>query len=260
MKKVRKLVILAGGLGTRLAEETALKPKPMVEVGGHPILWHIMKMYEKHGVNEFIVCCGNKGDVIKEFFSNYLIRTSDVTFDLGEDSVTIHNKRTESWKVTLADTGNASMTGGRLARVREFVENEEAFAFTYGDGVSDIDLTAEFKFHFDHGRKATIASVVPPGRFGSIVTTGNTVTHFAEKPVGDGGRINGGFFVLSPKCIDEIENDQTVWEETPMTNLAAQREIMAFEHHGFWQPMDTLREKQYLEKLWQSGNAPWRTW
>ncbi|MEO0356693.1 MAG: glucose-1-phosphate cytidylyltransferase [Pseudomonadota bacterium] len=260
MSHVQKLVILAGGLGTRLAEETSLKPKPMVEIGGRPILWHIMKMYERHGVTDFIVCCGYKGEVIKDFFANYFLRTADVTFDLGTNQMEVHNRRSEAWRVTLVDTGAETMTGGRLRRVRDYVKDEDAFAFTYGDGLSDIDLTAQFAFHAQHGKKATIASTVPPGRFGSLATTDGVVTEFMEKPLGDGGRINGGFFVLSPGCIDEIEDDDTVWEQAPLINLAQKGELMAFEHNGFWQPMDTLREKQYLEKLWTTRRAPWRTW
>lgn len=260
MPNVQKLVILAGGHGTRLAEETSLRPKPMVEIGGRPILWHIMKIYAHHGVREFIVCCGYKGEVIKEFFADYFMRTADVTFDLARNTMEIHNQRSEDWKVTLIDTGLNTMTGGRLKRVREYVKNEDAFAFTYGDGLSDIDLTAEFEFHFSHGKKATIASVVPPGRFGSLVLDGRSVTQFVEKPMGDGGRINGGFFVLSPDCIDEISGDDTTWEQGPMAALAAEGEMMAFEHEGFWQPMDTLREKHYLQALWDNGSAPWKKW
>lgn len=255
-----KLVILAGGLGTRISEETHLKPKPMIEVGGKPILWHIMKLYAAHNVTDFIVCCGYKGYVIKEYFSNYFIHMSDVTFDMSNNEVTIHRRKAEPWKVTLVDTGEETMTGGRLRRVREYVQDEEAFCFTYGDGVSDIDITAELAAHRAHGRLATIAAVRPPGRYGALEVKGDKVLGFAEKPRGDGGLINGGFFVLSPKCIDLIDGDATSWEGAPLMQLAEMGELAAFEHDGFWQPMDTLRDKTLLEQLWAEGRAPWKVW
>lgn len=259
-QRIRKAVILAGGLGTRLSEETHLRPKPMVEIGGKPILWHIMKMYSAHGVQEFVICCGYKGYVIKEFFANYFLHTSDVTFDLANNSMHVHEKRAEQWKVTLVDTGDNSMTGGRLARVKEHVQDEEAFAFTYGDGVADIDLTAEFEFHFKHGRDATVAAVAPAGRYGALMIDDGAVTGFAEKPRGDGGLINGGFFVLSPRCIDLVTSDATTWEAEPMETLARTGQMEAYEHKGFWQAMDTLREKTLLENLWAKGEAPWKVW
>ncbi|MDA7797201.1 glucose-1-phosphate cytidylyltransferase [Gammaproteobacteria bacterium] len=255
-----KLVILAGGLGTRLTEETTSKPKPMVEIGGKPILWHIMKMYSSHGITEFIICCGYKGYVIKEYFANYFLHMSDITFDIQNNSMEVINKRAESWKVTLVDTGDDSMTGGRLLRVKEYVKNEKSFCFTYGDGVGDVDIKALIKFHTDHGKKATLTSVNPPGRFGALETSKGVVTSFTEKPKGDGGKINGGFFVLNPSVIDTIESDTTVWEKQPLMSLADADELMAYEHQGFWQPMDTLRDKIYLEELWLSNNAPWKTW
>lgn len=255
-----KLVILAGGLGTRISEETHLKPKPMVEIGGRPILWHIMKLYSAHGVNEFIICCGYKGYVIKEYFSNYFIHTSDVTFDLGNNEVTIHRRTAEPWKVTLVDTGEATLTGGRLGRVADFVRDEEAFCFTYGDGVADIDITAEIEAHRRHGKWATLVAVRPPGRYGALDVEGHMVKGFNEKPRGDGGLINGGFFVLSPKCLDLIEGDHTSWEGRPLVQLAESGQLVAFEHHGFWQPMDTLRDKNMLEELWAQGAAPWKVW
>jgi glucose-1-phosphate cytidylyltransferase len=259
-KKVRKVVILAGGFGTRLSEETHLRPKPMVEIGGQPILWHIMKMYSAHGVKEFVICCGYKGYIIKEFFANYFLHTSDVTFDLAANSMDVHQRRAEDWKVTLIDTGEESMTGGRLGRVRDYVKDEDAFAFTYGDGVADIDLTDEFRFHFAHGRDATVAAVAPAGRYGALQTDGTSVTGFAEKPRGDGGLINGGFFVLSPNCLDLIDSDQTVWEAGPMNALATSGQLQSYEHRGFWHAMDTLREKRLLEDLWAKGEAPWKVW
>lgn len=254
-----KAVILAGGLGTRLAEETHLKPKPMVEIGGHPILWHIMKIYSAHGVNEFVICCGYKGYVIKEYFANYPLHVSDVTFDMVSDRMEIHHRKTEPWRVTLVDTGELTATGGRLKRIARYVENDPFFCLTYGDGVSDIDVTAEIAFHRRHGRKATVAAVRPPGRFGALQKDGARVTGFMEKPKGDGGYINGGFFVLSPACLDYIDRDVS-WESDPMTRLARAGELMAFEHDGFWQPIDTLRDKNLLEELWSSGRAPWKTW
>ncbi|HET7605932.1 MAG TPA: glucose-1-phosphate cytidylyltransferase [Sphingomicrobium sp.] len=255
-----KAVILAGGLGTRIAEETHLKPKPMVEIGGRPILWHIMKIYSAHGVNDFVICCGYKGYVIKEFFLNYMSHVCDLTIDLERNETIYTNRRAEPWRITLVDTGEATMTGGRLRRVVDHVADEEAFCFTYGDGVADIDIAASIDFHRRHGRKATITAVTPPGRYGAIRSDGDAVTGFAEKPRGDGGRINGGFFVLSPAVIDLIEGDETVWEDRPLETLAATGELRAFEHDGFWQPMDTLREKQQLEEMWTSGRAPWKRW
>lgn len=255
-----KAVILAGGLGTRLSEETAVRPKPMVEIGGKPILWHIMKIYASHGVNDFIICCGYMGYVIKEYFYNYFLHTSDVTFHMRDNHMEVHEKRTEPWNVTLVDTGEHSMTGGRLRRVRRYVEDEDAFFFTYGDGVGDIDIQASLDFHLSHGKYATLTATYPPGRFGALEIHGQQVTRFVEKPQGDGGMINGGFFVLSPKVFDYIDDDQTVWEQSPLMALAAEGQLMAYEHHGFWQPMDTLRDKQLLEKLWASGQAPWKTW
>lgn len=255
-----KLVILAGGLGTRLTEETSLKPKPMVEIGGKPILWHIMKMYSSHGITEFIICCGYKGYVIKEYFANYLLHMSDVTFDIQNNNMEVINKRAESWKVTLVDTGDDSMTGGRLLRVKEYVKNEKSFCFTYGDGVGDVDIKALVAFHNNHGKKATLTAVNPPGRFGALEISKGIVKSFTEKPEGDGGKINGGFFVLNPSVIDTIQCASTVWEKEPLMSLADDNELMAYEHKGFWQPMDTLRDKVYLEELWLSNNAPWKTW
>ncbi|WP_072396063.1 glucose-1-phosphate cytidylyltransferase [Hyphomicrobium sp. CS1GBMeth3] len=254
-----KAVILAGGLGTRLSEETHLKPKPMVEIGGRPILWHIMKIYSAHGVNEFVICCGYKGYVIKEYFANYPLHVSDVTFDMVSDRMEIHQRKAEPWRVTLVDTGELTMTGGRLKRIARYVENEPFFCLTYGDGVSDIDVSAEIAFHKRHGRKATVAAVRPPGRFGALQKEGEQVTGFMEKPRGDGGYINGGFFVLSPDCLDYIDGDVS-WESQPMSELARDGELMAFEHDGFWQAIDTLRDKNLLEELWSSGKAPWRSW
>lgn len=255
-----KAVILAGGLGTRISEETHLKPKPMIEIGGRPILWHIMKLYSAHGVNDFVICCGYKGYVIKEYFANYFLHMSDVTFDMSNNRMDVHQRNAEPWRVTLVDTGDNTATGGRLKRVAEYLKNEEVFCLTYGDGVGDVDISALVRFHHSHGRLATATAVSPPGRFGSFSIEGDRVTRFLEKPRGDGGSINGGFFVLSPKCLDLIESDQTPWESMPMVELAKRGELMAFNHHGFWQPMDTLREKELLESLWQSGNAPWKKW
>ncbi len=255
-----KAVILAGGLGTRISEETHLRPKPMIEIGGRPILWHILKLYSAHGVNEFVICCGYKGYVIKEYFANYFLHMSDVTFDMVSNRMEVHQGKAEPWRVTLVDTGDDTMTGGRLKRVAEHVRGEEAFCFTYGDGVSDVDIRATIEFHRSHGRMATVTAVQPPGRYGAISMSGNQVSGFTEKPRGDGGLINGGFFVLSPKCIDLIEGDSVSWENAPLTQLAAKGELMAFEHRGFWQPMDTLREKNLLEDLWSSGRAPWKSW
>jgi glucose-1-phosphate cytidylyltransferase len=255
-----KAVILAGGLGTRISEETHLKPKPMIEIGGKPILWHIMKMYSAHGVNDFVICCGYKGYIIKEYFANYFLHMSDVTFDMANNSMEVHQRHAEPWRVTLVDTGEETMTGGRLKRVTEYVQDEEAFCFTYGDGVADVDISAAIAFHLSHHKLATVTAVQPPGRYGALAIDGNRVQGFTEKPRGDGGLINGGFFVLSPGCIDRITGDTTSWELEPLTGLAADGQLMAFEHDGFWQPMDTLREKNLLEDLWQSGLAPWKVW
>jgi glucose-1-phosphate cytidylyltransferase len=255
-----KAVILAGGLGTRLSEETSVRPKPMVEIGGKPILWHIMKSYSTHGINDFVICCGYKGYVIKEFFANYFLHTSDVTFDMQANSMEVHARNAEPWRVTVVDTGDDSMTGGRLKRVKKFVESEEAFCFTYGDGVSDVDVAASIAFHRQHGKLATMTAVQPPGRFGAIEIDGSRIVRFKEKPQGDGNWINGGFFVLSPKVIDYIAEDATIWEKEPMESLAHDNQIDAFFHAGFWQPMDTLRDKIHLEDLWQSGKAPWKRW
>jgi len=255
-----KAVILAGGLGTRISEETHLKPKPMIEIGGRPILWHIMKIYSTHGVNDFVICCGYKGYVIKEYFANYFLHMSDVTFDMSDNTMEVHQRKAESWKVTLVDTGDDTLTGGRLKRVSDYIKNEKAFSFTYGDGVSDVNIGASIRFHQQHGKLATVTAVQPPGRYGAIERSGDQVTGFVEKPRGDGGVINGGFFVLSPKCLDLIEGDQTSWEGAPLTQLARANEMMAFDHKGFWQPMDTLRDKNLLEDLWDSGKAPWKIW
>lgn len=255
-----KAVILAGGLGTRLSEETSVKPKPMVEIGGMPMLWHIMKSYSAHGINDFIICCGYKGYVIKEYFANYFLHQSDVTFDMRNNTMDVHHKRAEPWTVTLVDTGEDSMTGGRLGRVRKYIENEEAFCFTYGDGVGDIDIAASISFHKQHGKAATLTATYPPGRFGALDIKGGKVLNFKEKPKGDGAMINGGFFVLSPKVLSYLGGDDTVWEQQPLQRLAEDGELMAFEHQGFWQPMDTLRDKHLLEELWASGKAPWKKW
>ena len=255
-----KAVILAGGLGTRFSEETEIKPKPMIEIGGKPILWHIMKIYSKHGINDFIVCCGYKGYIIKEYFANYFLHMSDVTFDMSNNQMTIHEQFAEPWKVTLVDTGDMSLTGGRLKRVSHFLKNEEAFCFTYGDGVTDADITAEIKFHKDHGKLATVLAVNPPGRYGDLSIENELVSTFNEKPVNKSNMINGGFFILSPKCIDFINDDETIWEGEPMQILTKMKQLMAFPCSSFWQSMDTLRDKIVLEKLWVSGNAPWKTW
>lgn len=255
-----KAVILAGGLGTRLSEETTVRPKPMVEIGGRPILWHILKMYSRHGVNDFVICCGYKGYVIKEYFANYFLHMSDVTFDMQANSVHVHERRAEPWKVTLVDTGDDSMTGGRILRVAEHVRDEEAFCLTYGDGVSDIDIADTIRFHRQHGKAVTVAATWPPGRFGALEIREGRVRSFQEKPKGDGGMINGGFFVLSPRVLAHLKDDSTVWEQQPLQMLAKEGEVMAYEHRGFWQPMDTLRDKAYLEDLWDSGKAPWKTW
>jgi len=255
-----KAVILAGGLGTRIGEETHLRPKPMIEIGGRPILWHILKIYSAHGINDFIICCGYKGYVIKEYFANYFLHMSDVTFDMAANKMEVHRQQAEPWRVTLVDTGEETMTGGRLRRVGDYLRGDDAFCFTYGDGVADIDITASIAFHRAHGKQATVTAVQPPGRYGALQMDGNRITGFLEKPRGDGGLINGGFFVLSPKCLDRIAQDSTSWEHEPLGGLARDGELMAFEHQGFWQPMDTLREKNLLEDLWQSGKAPWKKW
>jgi len=253
-------VILAGGLGTRISEETHLKPKPMIEIGGKPILWHIMKLYSAHGVNDFVICCGYKGYVIKEYFANYFLHMSDVTFDMVHNRMEVHEQKAEPWRVTLVDTGDETLTGGRLKRVADYLKDEDAFCFTYGDGLADIDLTAEIAFHKAHGKLATVTAVQPPGRYGALTVEGNRVSGFTEKPRGDGGRINGGFLVLSPKVLTLIAGDETSWEADPLEQLATNGGLMAFEHDGFWQPMDTLRDKNHLEALWQSGEAPWKQW
>jgi glucose-1-phosphate cytidylyltransferase len=255
-----KTVILAGGLGTRISEETHLKPKPMIEIGGRPIMWHIMKMYSVHGLREFIICCGYRGYVIKEYFANYFLHMSDVTFDMASNEMEVHQRNAEPWRVTLIDTGESTMTGGRLRRVKPYLDPESNFCFTYGDGLSDVDLTALIKFHDQHGRLATVTGVRPPGRYGALQLDGTQVTGFSEKPPGDGGLINGGFFVLSPRCLDLIAGDDVAWEHAPMHDLARSNQLMAYEHRGFWQPMDTLREKIMLEELWENGSAPWKTW
>lgn len=255
-----KAVILAGGLGTRFSEETSLRPKPMIEIGGKPILWHIMKMYSNHGVNDFIICCGYKGYMIKEYFANYFLHTSDITVDMRENKVEVHERRAEPWTVTLVDTGEASMTGGRIKRVQRYLDPEEPFLLTYGDGVSDVDIAATIRFHAEHGRMATLTATYPPGRFGAVDIVDGQVHAFTEKPQGDGGMINGGFFVLSPKVLDYIAEDATIWEQEPLKRLAAEGQLMAFPHEGFWQPMDTLRDKINLESLWDAGAAPWKTW
>ena len=255
-----KAVILAGGLGTRLSEETAMKPKPMVEIGGKPILWHIMKTYSEHGVNEFIICCGYKGYVIKEYFANYFLHQSDVTFNMDENDMVVHHKRAEPWKVTLVDTGDDSMTGGRLKRVLPYLKNEEVFCFTYGDGVADINITELINFHKSHGKLATLTAAFPPGRFGALNIVDNQVQKFEEKPKGDGALINAGFFVLSKKVIDRIEGDSTIWEQEPLKGLASDGELMSFKHDGFWQPMDTLRDKMKLNELLDQNKAPWKVW
>jgi len=253
-----KAVILAGGLGTRLSEETTSRPKPMVEIGNKPILWHIMKIYSSFGINDFIVCCGYKSYVIKEYFSNYFLHSSDVTLHMAENRVEVHEKRSEPWNVTLVETGEGSMTGGRLRRVGKYLDGEEMFCFTYGDGVCDVDIAKSIAFHKAHGKLATVTAVRPRARFGALVMEGDAVLRFEEKPINEGGFINGGFFVLSPKVISYIDNDLTIWEQDPMERLAREGQMMAFRHTGFWQPMDTLRDKQYLDELWVSGKAPWR--
>ncbi len=255
-----KAVILAGGLGTRLSEETGIRPKPMVEIGGRPILWHILKIYSQHQINDFIICCGYKGYLIKEYFANYFLHMSDVTFDMHENRMQVHQSVAEPWRVTLVDTGDNTGTGGRLRNVATYLQGEEAFCMTYGDGVSDLDITAEVAFHKNHGKLATVAAVHPMARFGGMVVDGPTISAFQEKPEGEGGWINGGFFVLSPSVIDEISGESTAFEREPLEKLTAKGQVQAFFHRGFWQPMDTMREKQKLEELWATGSAPWKTW
>tara|TARA_A100001015_G_C14950656_1_gene696589 strand:+ start:42 stop:818 length:777 start_codon:yes stop_codon:yes gene_type:complete len=257
-----KAVILAGGYGTRISEETSLKPKPMIEIGSKPILWHILKLYSNHGVNDFIVCCGYKGYQIKEYFANYYLHQSDVTFDMQKNNkITFHDERAEPWKVTLVDTGEDSMTGGRLKAVSKYLKNEDYFCMTYGDGLSDIDISKSIEFHKSHGKLATITAVHAPGRFGMLdINKSGAINSFVEKPKGDGSRINGGFFVLSPKVLDLIDSHKCVWEKEPLESLASENELIAYIHDGFWQPMDTLRDKIYLEQLYESNNAPWVKW
>lgn len=255
-----KAIILAGGLGTRLSEETVLKPKPMVEIGGKPILWHIMKIYSHYGINEFIICCGYKGYVIKEYFANYFLHQSDITFDMATNTMEVHEKRAEPWKITLVDTGEDTMTGGRLKRVEAYVKDEEAFCFTYGDGVGSVDINALIDFHLKHGKEATLTATYIPGRFGALDLSEDQVNSFKEKPKGDGAMINGGYFVLSPKVLQRIEGDPTVWEQEPLNKLAEDGQLMAYRHEGFWLPMDTIRDKNDLQQMWESGNAPWKVW
>ena len=255
-----KAVILAGGLGTRLSEETQTKPKPMIEIGGKPVLWHIMKLYSYHGINDFIICCGYKGYVIKEYFKNYFLHQSDITFNMKENNMIVHQERAEPWTVTLVDTGDNSMTGGRLKRVLPFLIDEEAFCFTYGDGLSDVNIKELVKFHGSHGKLATLTATYPPGRFGALNIENNRVTKFEEKPRGDGALVNGGYFVLSPKVINRIVGDDCIWEQEPLKGLANDGELMSFIHKGFWQPMDTLRDKIKLNKLYNNNNAPWKVW
>lgn len=256
-----KAVILAGGYGTRISEETSLKPKPMIEVGGKPILWHILKIYSAHGVNDFIICCGYKGYMIKEYFANYFLHMSDVTFDMSKNEMTVHDERAEPWKVTLVDTGEDSMTGGRLKAVEEYVKDEDCFCLTYGDGLSDVNIVDAINFHKNHGKLATLTSVFAPGRFGVLnIDANSSVKSFNEKPRGDGSKINGGFFVLSPKVLDLIESKDTIWEREPLEILANKDELMAYNHNGFWQPMDTLRDKLFLEDLYNSNKCPWKIW
>jgi glucose-1-phosphate cytidylyltransferase len=254
-----KAVILAGGLGTRISEETSVKPKPMIEIGGRPILWHILKSYSAHGVNDFIICCGYKGYIIKEYFANYFLHMSDVTFDMSNNAMQVHQKKAEPWKVTLVDTGEGTQTGGRLRRIKEYLGDQD-FCMTYGDGVGDVDIAKSIEFHKGHGKLATMTATQPPGRFGALDLQDSQVRNFLEKPHGDGGWINGGFFVLSPKVLDLIDGDETLWEKAPLENLAKTGNLQAFMHKGFWQPMDTLRDKTLLEELWASGKAPWKVW
>lgn len=256
-----KAVILAGGFGTRLSEETDIKPKPMVEIGNRPILWHVMKIFSSHGVNDFVICCGYKGYIIKEYFANYFLHMSDVTFSMKDNSMKVHHNNAEPWTVTLIDTGENTLTGGRLKRVRDYVKDDEAFCFTYGDGVGDVNITELIAFHKKHGKLATLTATRPPGRYGALILDSkDCVEYFKEKPEGDGSWINGGFFVLHPDVIDRINDDQTSWEGQPLTSLAKEGELFAYKHSGFWQPMDTLREKFVLNDLWNNGKAPWKTW
>ncbi len=255
-----KAVILAGGLGTRLSEETSTRPKPMVEVGGRPILWHILKIYSQHGINDFIVCCGYKGYLIKEYFANYFLHMSDVTFDMKENRMKVHQSVAEPWRVTLVDTGDNTGTGGRLKKVGKYLEGEDAFCMTYGDGVSNVDISATIAFHKNHGKRVTLTAVQPPARFGALGIDGTSIYTFQEKPQGEGGWINGGFFVLSPAVLGEIHDESWMFEREAMESLTAKGEVKAFFHHGFWQAMDTLRDKQRLEELWAGGDAPWKTW
>lgn len=255
-----KVVILAGGFGTRISEETHLKPKPLIGIGSKPILWHIMKLYSHFGLQEFIICCGYKGYLIKEYFANYFLHMSDVTFHMDDNRMEVHRHHAEPWKVTLVNTGEETLTGGRLKRVKDYVKNDPAFCFTYGDGLSNLNISREIEFHRSHGKLATVAAVQPPGRYGSLSMKNNIVCGFTEKPKGDGAYINGGFFVLSPDCIDLIDGDHTSWEAEPLTKLASTNQLMAFKHDGFWQPMDTLRDKNQLDLLWNSGKAPWKLW
>lgn len=254
-----KAVILAGGLGTRISEETHLRPKPMIEIGGRPILWHVMKIYSAHGINEFVICAGYKGYIIKEYFANYFLHMSDVTFDMTQNEMEVHQRRSEPWRVTIVDTGEQTMTGGRMRRVKSYL-NGDTFCMTYGDGVGNVDITREIAFHREQGVGATITGVQPPGRFGALELSGNRVLRFQEKPEGDGSWINGGFFVLEPSVLDLIEDDTTIWERKPLEKLAAAGRLAIYKHTGFWQPMDTLRDKTHLEDLWAGGNAPWKLW
>jgi glucose-1-phosphate cytidylyltransferase len=255
-----KAVILAGGIGTRISEESHLRPKPMIEIGGHPILWHIMKIYSHYGITEFVICLGYRGYMIKEYFSNYFLHNADVTIDTSKNEIQFHDTKAEPWHVTLVDTGEQTLTGGRLKRIAHYLTPGEPFCFTYGDGVSNIDITRLIAFHKAHGKRATVTAVIPPGRYGALSMDGDRVASFIEKPVGDNTFINGGFFVLDPSVTDLIEGDNTPWESTPLEQLAASSELMAFRHAGFWQPMDTLRDKTQLEELWASGKAPWKVW
>jgi glucose-1-phosphate cytidylyltransferase len=255
-----KCVILAGGLGTRISEETHLKPKPMIEIGARPILWHIMKIYSAHGINDFVICCGYKGYVIKEYFTNYVAHTSDITLDMSNNQMEVHKRTAEPWRVTLLDTGENTLTGGRLRRVAEYLRDDEDFCFTYGDGVSDVNLTELIAFHRRHGRIASVTAVQPPGRYGALKMDGDAVTGFIEKPDGDGGWINGGFFVLSRAALNYVDGDLVSWEGEPLARLAIEGELQAYRHPGFWQPMDTLRDKNHLEELWAAGKAPWKVW
>lgn len=255
-----KAVILAGGYGTRMAEETDIRPKPMVEIGGMPMLWHIMKTYSHHGIMDFVICLGYRGYVIKEYFANYVLHSSDVTLDLAKNEIAFHSNQAEPWRVTLVDTGRDTMTGGRLKRIARFIEPGESFCMTYGDGLADIDIAASIAFHRSQGRAATLTAVYPSGRFGATILDGTRVSEFHEKPSGDGGYINGGFFVLEPEVLDRIDGDDTVWERAPLEGLARDGALSAYRHDGFWQPMDTLRDKRLLEELWSTGQAPWKVW